>query len=59
MYLRHLLYLLLLTQVILEIQANSIKIYDFPKCDEDDHEDFKNLTKEFRYAFTELSRRPK
>ena len=59
MYLRHLLYLLLLTQVILEIQANSIKIYDFPKYDEDYDEDFKNLTKEFRYAFTELSRRPK
>ena len=39
---------LLFTQVIQEIRANSIKIYDFPECDEDEDEDFKNLTKELK-----------
>lgn len=42
------LFLLLFTQVIQEIRANGIKIYDFPECDEDEDEDFKNLTKELK-----------
>jgi len=37
-------------KVIEEIHLNKIKIYDFPECDEDEDEDFKNLTKELKQA---------
>lgn len=37
-------------KVLAEIHKNSIKIYDFPDCDEDEDEEFKELTKELKAA---------
>jgi len=37
-------------KVIQEIRANQIKIYDFPECDEDEDDEFKELTKELKQA---------
>jgi len=37
-------------QVLEDIRANDIKVYDFPECDEDEDDEFKNLTKELKAA---------
>lgn len=37
-------------KVMEEIQANNIKLYDFPDCDEDEDDEFKELTKELKAA---------
>ena len=31
-----------------EIQKHGIHLYDFPDCDQDEDEDFKNLTKQLK-----------
>lgn len=36
--------------VLEEINQNKIKMYDFPECDEDEDEEFKELTKELKAA---------
>jgi len=42
--------LLLKAKVLEEVRLNRIKIYDFPDCDEDEDEEFKQLTKELKQA---------
>lgn len=37
-------------KVLEEIRENRIKIYDFPDCDEDEDEEFKQLTKDLKLA---------
>ena len=31
-----------------EIQKHGIRLYDFPDCDQDEDEDFRNLTKQLK-----------
>lgn len=38
-------------KVIAELHANGVKIYDFPDCDEDEDEEFKELTKDLKVPF--------
>ena len=35
-------------QVMDEIQKHGIRLYDFPECDQDEDEDFRNLTKQLK-----------
>lgn len=37
-------------KVLEEVHKNSIKIYDFPDCDEDEDEEFRTLTKDLKAA---------